>query len=107
MSALPPLVAFETARAHLGVTDTAHDALIQSKLDQASAIVRDYLKASADPAWPWDETTAPLPVQAATERLLAGLYEHRGDAMAPDDVDGALWEAVARLLVRFRHPALA
>jgi hypothetical protein len=53
----------------------------------------------------WTEVTAPAHVQAATLVMLAHLYEHRGDDM--EKTDEALWEAMGRLLVRSRDPALA
>lgn len=99
------LVAFATAKDHLRITDTAHDLEIQSKLAQASAAIRDYLKDRVDLTW--TANTAPLPVQAATLYLLAQLYEHRGEDLAPDDFDAAAWGAVDRLLKRFRDPTLA
>ncbi len=99
------LVTLADAKAHLRVLDSAHDAEIQAKLSQASDVIRDYLKDRNDLSW--DETSAPLPVQAATLVLLANFYEHRGDDLAPDDYDAAAWGAVERLLVRFRDPALA
>jgi hypothetical protein len=99
------LLTFDEAKAHLRVLDSGHDAEIQRKLAQASAIVRDYLKADADPAW--DAATTPLPVQAATLLLLTSLYEHRGDDGAPSDYAAATWGEVERLLVRFRSPAIA
>lgn len=38
------LVPFDVAKAHLRITDIDHDGDIQSKLEQASGIVLDYLK---------------------------------------------------------------
>jgi len=99
------LVPIADAKAHLRILDAAHDAEVQAKLSQASAVIRDYLKHADDATW--SDTTAPLPVQAATLYLLAELYEHRGDDLAPDNFDAAVWEAIERLLARFRTPALA
>jgi Phage gp6-like head-tail connector protein len=106
---VPGLVSLALAKQHLRITDDLHDADVQSKADQASAIVIDYLKRAAD-APPWDETSVPPPVQAGVLLMLTHLYEHRGDDMAPslrgDTPDADLWEALGRLLVRFRDPAL-
>lgn len=99
------LVAFDTAKTHLRVTDDDHDAEIQTKLDHASAVIVDYLGDRADPLW--DDTSTPLHVQAAVLYLLGCVYEHRGDDLAPDAVDEEAWAAVARLLARSRTPALA
>lgn len=96
------LVSLHRAKEHLRVTTTDSDADIHLKVEQASAIVLEYLKSRADAGW--DDTTAPGPVQAATLLVIGHLYEHRGDDM---DRDGALWQAVERLLMRSRDPALA
>lgn len=53
----------------------------------------------------WTADTAPKPVQAAVLLMLAHLRSDRGDGM--DAADLRLWEAIGRLLVRFRDPALA
>ena len=66
-------------------------------------IVADYLKGRADSSWS-DTLTTPGPVQAATLLMLGHLHEHRGDDMKADT---EVWEAIARLLMRFRDPALA
>jgi gp6-like head-tail connector protein len=95
------LVTLTQAKSHLRDPDAAK-ADLELKIEQASAIILDYLKGEADPAW--DEDTVPMPVQAATLLMLGHLYEHRGDDMTPDDV---VWNAIGRLLCRFRDPALA
>jgi hypothetical protein len=100
-----PLVSFEEAKAHLQIRDDDHDDEITAKLAHASGIVRDYLKDQNDPTW--TDLDAPLPVQAAVLTMLGHLYEHRGDDLAPAAYDEKAWEAVARLLARFRDPALA
>lgn len=105
------LITLALAKQHLRipVDDTAHDPDIQSKADQSSAIIVDYLKAQADPAW--TDTTVPLPVQAAMLIMLTHLYEHRGDDMTPTPTgstpDEDVWNAIDRLLKRSRDPALA
>lgn len=52
----------------------------------------------------WTETTAPGHMKAATLLVLTHLHEKRGDDMASDT---GLWDAVGRLLMRSRDPALA
>lgn len=52
----------------------------------------------------WTEATVPMSVQAATLVMLTHLYEHRGD---DPETDEALWQAIGRLLMRQRDPALA
>lgn len=96
------LVLLPQAKLHLKVTDTNSDEDIQLKLDQASDIILDYLKGGAGVSWTWK--TVPGPVQAATLLMLTHLHTHRGDDMT---VDAHVWEAVERLLMRFRDPALA
>lgn len=108
------LVTLAQAKAHLRI-DTIDgdpdDVDLQLKIDQASAIVIDYLSTRADPNWsvadplPTGGIVVPGNVSAAVLLVLAHLYEHRGDDMAT--VDEALWLAVTRLLVRFKDAALA
>jgi hypothetical protein len=99
------LITIQAAKDHLQITDTDHDAEIARVLDQASAVVLDYLEPHGDPEW--DETTAPLPVQAAVGKVLVSLYEHRGDDSAPANHDEAVWKALQLYLARFRDPAWA
>jgi hypothetical protein len=101
------LVTLTTAKLHLRITTAAldpGDADIQLKLDQAEAVILDYLDTSADPAWT-TPATAPGWVTASILLLLTDLYENRGDATS--EVSEKTWEAVTRLLVRARNPALA
>jgi hypothetical protein len=102
------LVTLTQAKAHLRITMPAGDpgdAEIQFKLDQAEAIILDYLKGANGAAIGWtDPTTVPMPVTAAILLMLARLYEQRGD---DEEKDQTLWEAIDRLLVRFRDPAIA
>jgi hypothetical protein len=95
------LATLEDAKVHLHITDPTRDAEVTTMLEQASAIVYDYIGTRADPAW--DETTAPDIVQAATLKTLGHLWEHRGD----DSDDAPLWAALSLLLMRTRDPALA
>lgn len=52
----------------------------------------------------WTDATVPGRVQAATLMVLTHLYQHRGD---DPETDEQLWNAVGRLLVRDRDPAVA
>lgn len=98
------LASLADAQLQLHVTDPARVTEITLLLEQASAIVFDYIGARADPTW--DEDSAPLVVQAATLRMLTHLWEHRGDDAA-DKTDEKLWEALSLLLMRTRDPAIA
>lgn len=102
------LVTLTQAKAHLHITMPAGDpgdADIQFKLDQAEAIILDYLKGAKGQAVNWtDPTTAPGPVTAAILLMLARLFEQRGD---DEEKDEALWAAIDRLLKRYRYLGLA
>jgi hypothetical protein len=53
----------------------------------------------------WTDTTVPGPVQAAILLMLTHLHENRGDAEM--ERDEHVWQAIGRLLMRLRDPALA
>jgi len=99
------LVSLPDAKLALGITDPARDAEVTLYLEHASAVIFQYVGTQADPLW--DEATAPDDVQAATLKMLAHLFEHRGDDVAPDDHDIKIWEAISLLLMRRRDPAIA
>jgi hypothetical protein len=99
------LVTMAQAKAHLRITTPDGDPSdpdIQLKLDQAEAVIRNYLKTRDDPEW--TAATVPAPIVAGILLMLARLYEQRGDH-EENDVD--LWGAIDRLLIRYRDPALA
>lgn len=98
------LVTLAVAKMHLRVTTSADDADIQLKLDQAEAVILEYLDTSADPLWV-SPATAPGPVTAAILLALTDLYEHRGDDTT--EVTTHTWTAIERLLVRSRNAAIA
>lgn len=100
------LISLPEAAAHLRLDGTTDDVDLQAKVDEASAIILDYLKvASADSPPTWDEDTAPYHIKAATKLILAGLWDDReGDGDGDYLKDGG---PVARLLARSRDPALA
>lgn len=97
------LVTLATAKVHLRITTSDDDTDIQLKLDQAEAVILEYLDTSVDAAWV-SPATAPGPVTAAILLWLGRLYEARGDS---DDIDAVTWAAIERLLVRSRTAALA
>lgn len=100
------LVTLTMAKAHLRITlppGDPGDVDLQLKLDQAEAIILDYLSTGVDAAWVSPATVHPN-VSAAILLMLARLFEHRGD-LEKEDAD--LWQAVDRLLVRFRPSAIA
>jgi Phage gp6-like head-tail connector protein len=97
------LVSLVQAKSHLRVSSSDDDADIQLKLDQAEAVILEYLDTSVDPLWV-SPATAPGPVTAAILLWLVRLYEHRGD---DDEADAITWQAIERVLVRSRKAALA
>lgn len=99
------LIELPVAKGHLRITDADHDADVQLKADQASAIVVDFLKAQADPDW--TPQTVNLIVQSAILDVLTCLYEHRGDDFGINNPDAGLWDAIGRRLARLRDPAVA
>jgi hypothetical protein len=80
----------------------SEDEDITRKAAQASDIIRDYLADRADETW--TEVTVPTLVKAAVLLMLTHLYAHRGDDPASDE---ALWDAIRRLLARWRDLAFA
>lgn len=109
------IVDFETAKLHLRVDHDEDDVDITFKLEQASAIIIDFLKM---PPGTWDlktqnsgsagtgdsgsaGDTAPMQVQAATLMVLGELYKNRESSADP------LSKTVKDMLRRLRDPALA
>jgi hypothetical protein len=100
------LVTLATAKLHLRITTAAldpGDLDIQLKLDQAEDLIRTYLDTSVDAAWV-SPATVPGRVSAAILLALTDLYEHRGD---DNTLSEKTWQAIDRLLVQSRNPALA
>ena len=100
------LVTLQQAKDHLQIptmpVGDPDEADVQLKLDQAEAIIVDYLAGRVDPGW--GAGTTPLQVTAAILLMLGGLYRHRGEVM---ESDPALWQAIDRLLTGIRYAALA
>ena len=74
------LVSLEDAKGHLKIGHEYEDSDILAKLDQAEAIVLDYLEVESDL---WDASTVPQDVVAGILRMFTRLYAFRGDD--PDD----------------------
>lgn len=107
---MDPVVTLEQAKLHLRITSTEADDDIEAKLNQANALVMDYLKEGADETW--TDENAPLLVQAAVLEQLDELWRFRGDdeelaGAAPPPADGYLSPRIARLLHRLRPITLA
>lgn len=117
-----PLVTLTMFRRHLNLPTTG-DLLnlsdLQAKLDQATAIVLDYLARPSDTAWTatiesWGlggspEIPVPPQVQAAILEQAAELYGFRGDDPNPlkRDAPGDLAPAIKAKLYRLRQPVIA
>jgi hypothetical protein len=105
------LITLDTAKLHLRITDADHDADVQLKADQASAIVMDYIvsgrKRWAEPVPPWTSATVDPIAQTVMLELLTLLYEHRGDDFGVDLPGAEFWHEAERKLARLRSPALA
>ena len=99
------------AKRQLRITDSAHDADVTAKMEQAEAIIVDYVASGRtrmdDPTLPLPATMGGLIIQSAILEVLTGLYEHRGDDFGINDPDSELWEALRRKLYRLRDPAVA
>ena len=96
------LISLEEAKRHLRILDDEDDIEVGEAIAAASDMVVDYLKRSDTG---WDEEGTPPLVKAATKLILAGIWADRegtgdGDYFASNG-------AVARILARYRDPALA
>jgi len=89
------LVTIEAAKNALRVSGSDLDDDLQLRLDQATAIVIDYIK---KPDHDWTPETVPGPISAAILLVTRNLF---------DEVDEPLSEPVKALVHRFRDPALA
>lgn len=90
------LVSLEAAKNHLRILDSDQDEDIEAKLQEATAIVIDYLKR---PDHGWNEATAPFPVKAAIKLMIEELMVNRSTAQVTEGIKSLLW--------RLRDPALA
>jgi len=109
------LVSLTAVKAHLRLTgmtlDSATSADLVLKIQQATAIVLDYI-ARPDDDWiaeieAWTEDTVPPSVQAAILLQVGELYRFRGDEEPPKREHGFLAPHIVALLHRFRDPAVS
>jgi hypothetical protein len=108
MEDITPLVDFDEALRHLNAQDATPDVrlVVESKLQEATAIIVDYLGAQADASW--EIATVPGPVHTAILLQLAHLHAYRGDDLTErDDHDDHLAPGVRRVLRRLRDPVVA
>lgn len=104
-------ITLEQAKRQLRVDDDADDADITEKVEEASDLVRGYLKSTADAFL--DEAGNPVPgkipysVKAATKMMLGYLYSQRDNDQDREFEQGMLPRPVTALLYHLRDPALA
>lgn len=111
------LVTLEQAKADQRLTSTEEDNSLQMKLDQAHALVLDWVgqrrSDEGSPSWAdtvasWTTMTVPPQVQAAILVMFGVLVRFRGDDLPTDSwMDGDLPPIVKAYLSRLRDPALA
>jgi hypothetical protein len=95
------LITLDQAKRHLQILHDDMDEEIEEKVNEASAIVLDYLKVAEDA---YEVDAVPYLVQSATKLVLGALCENReGNASGPEPLS----QAVKDLLHRYRDPALA
>ena len=107
------LITLNQARLHLKLD--VSDADLSLKLEQAEAIVLNYIERSDDDGWTaeiaaWTDETVPRPVQAAILLQLGELFRFRGDDAAqdvPKREHGFLAPGIVALLHRYRDPVVA
>jgi hypothetical protein len=108
------LVTLETAKLHCRVTDARQDADVQRFVDQATAIVLDYLVDNAAAAT-WTPETVPKPVELAVLMFTQYYYRrNRGDDNPRDlGMIGDTWTAqevwteVRPILIPYRPPVFS
>ena len=99
--------AAEVKAIQLRITDAAHDADVEQKIEAAQEMILAYLGPAADATW--TPTTAPAAVKHAILLLTVHYYEHRGDdlgANARSD-EAVVWKELRNLLAMYRDPAMA
>lgn len=95
------LITLDQAKRHLQIVNDEQNEEIEEKVNEASAIVLDYLKVSEDA---YEIGEVPYLVQSATKLVIGALLENReGNASGPEPLS----QAVKDLLHRYRDPALA
>lgn len=111
---MPSLITLAQAKHHLRLPEdsTEFDDDLEVKIDQATAIVIDFLKDPDLANWTTGSPGSPgtaddvkyIVVQAAVAEVLGSLWRFRGDTQ---DMDGPITKRVKDMLRRFRDPALA
>ena len=89
---LPPLVSLTDMKAHLHITDVAHDAQVTAANAAAQQRIIEHLSRSVVPTW--TDTTAPATVTASIKLVAAHLYQYRGDDADPQASGKQSWEKV-------------
>jgi hypothetical protein len=109
------LVLLEDAKARAGITHAEADPLYQQELDEAEALILDYLKWGEPspfvPDTPWDPTTVPPQIRAAILQTFIDLDWERGERNREgrDTLDGSAFPSpvVRGMLARWRDPSYA
>lgn len=96
------LVTMARARAHLRMVGATQDEELAAKMEEASAIVLDYVTTEGKDAWTAE--SVPGVVSSAVLLVLGALWSGRAGA---EDAPEPLSDPVRNLLRRHRDPALA
>jgi Phage QLRG family, putative DNA packaging. len=104
-------ITLDQGKAHLRIDDDAEDTDLEDKIQEASDLVRNYLKSAAD-AYLGDDgavvpNLVPYAVKAATKLMLGYLYLQRDGDQSREFEPGYLPRPVTALLYPLRDPALA
>ncbi|QWY83565.1 head-tail joining protein [Rhizobium phage RHph_X2_26] len=97
------LVTLEQAKRRLRILHAFEDVDVQEALDEAQALVFDYIKRAYEPA----TDDADLVLRSAVLKMLSHIWEDDPDNGDTGNRNGHLPPDVSRLLVRKRDPALA
>jgi hypothetical protein len=95
---LPPLFTLAEAKDHLHITDSAHDADVQQKLDAAQEEIIAVCTTAIEPTW--TATTTPKGIKNSILLLLTLYYEQ--DMAKNQEVR----EAIRENLAMYRDPTL-
>lgn len=109
MTMIDPVVTLQDAKDHLDVTHAFRDTFIQSKIDDATAIVLGWLNCNVpvDPDPPWTTATVPRAVRAAVLLVLADQFANRGTDDAIDERAHVLSYRVRQLLAPWHQLTVA
>lgn len=105
------LVSLADAKARLRIDDSSADSDYTAMLNQAQALVIDYVKQQYNDTWAdtvddWTDSTVPEQVVVAILLMFGWLDAHRGDDAATLPV-GQLPSPVLSSLWRLRDPGIA